>query len=490
MNTYIYGKKLCEKYSITPFEIANMCQNEKLKCYTETCKNQIIPSYSKKLIKKYKNIRTKSVYGLKFNNLIYTGFILDEKKSNYENYFNLYHPTYFDLIPLSMLNDESLINNIPPEFIWWMHIKDENSLADKLNSQKIIKVHLSYSVFYKISKTTNSPNSHLDLLLDLEDLKNKNIKIISRLESKKNQFPHNYTELNNCENVEENRCISSLCLNDLCAYNYENIDKNNLEICEIVDLDIIIYKDINNQITIKIINTDTPTTLTNAPFLKHISTYSEKNEKSSLITQKENDFTNVTNTSPLLQNDDGPLTDLFLLPIHHNISVFNQRKISEYLTLFDYDYYSPKSKDTTLEFKKDYYIFKPTRLKKLHYFENSKSFENDFIEFIDRLQFNEEEYIELSENERLESYPKEKSINFWSKFLDKYKLGMEESRITQTKLYIAKIGDNSPAKILYDKFYDNKNLPIESKERHVHRELKRFKEFAKEKGLMEYVVTF
>lgn len=188
MNTYIYGKKLCEKYSITPFEIANMCQNEKLKCYAETCKNQIIPSDSKKLIKKYKNIRTKSVYGLKFNNLIYTGFILDEKKSNYENYFTLSYPKYFDTIPLSILNDEELCHNVLPEFLWWMHIKDENSLADKLNSQKKIKVHLSYSVFYKISKTTNSPNRHLDLLLDIEDLKNKNIKIISRLESKKINF--------------------------------------------------------------------------------------------------------------------------------------------------------------------------------------------------------------------------------------------------------------------------------------------------------------
>lgn len=487
MKNYIYGKKLCNKYLLSYLEIAKLCHEEQINCYDDKYHHQIYSSKSKNLIKKNKHKRTNSVYGLKYNNVNYIAFVINEKNLDFDNYFTLHYPKYLDANSTKDTKYE-LMHDVPSEFLWWLHIKDENSLKEELKKHKKIKTHLSYSVFFKYSMTKIASCIDISLHLDFENLKSEYFKKISRPKSEEIKSIHDYTEINNFSELIEKKMISESDLKDYGFHDTKNVSWENLEFREDVDLNIIIYNDINNQLTIKITNNRTPTTVTNAPFLNFMKEIPNKEKILHSNDQKLNYHSEFLPKSPLIQTDDTLFTGLYLLPKHFNISIFEERKISEYLTLLDYDYYSPNSMDRALELISDYYIFQPIRLRKLHYFVNSELFEDEFIKFIHQSKFIENEHPEFFYNKKIKNDPLNISIKFWKDFLKKNELIMSQEIYLAISLYINKIEKGKSYKELHDTIYGNMFISDAAKNKAVSRNLKKFETYAEKLGLSEYII--
>ena len=414
--------------------------------------------------------------------------VINEKKLDFENYFTLHYPKYFDA---NSTKDQpyELLHNVPSDFLWWLNIKDENYLKEQIKKQKIIKTQFSYSVFFKYSMAKIASCNNISLHLNFENLKSEYYKKISRPKSEEIKSIHDYTEINNFSELMNKKMISESELKDYGFHNTKNISWENLEFREDVDLNIIIYNDINNQLTIKIMNTRTPTTVTNAPFLKFIKEIPNKEKILPANDQKLSYYSEFLQKSPLLQTDDTLFTELYLPPKHFNISIFEERKISEYLTLFDYDYYLHGSLDLKFEFKKDYYIFQPIRLKKIHYFATPDFFNNEFEEFVYRLKFNEQDYIDLLKNENIKNDPIAVSINFWEKFLEENIKIINDKERFAILIYIEKIKtDNSYVNIYNNIFRDRNSIEDESKKKNISRNLQLFFDYAKKLDFSQYVI--
>lgn len=486
MSNYINGKTLCDMYSISKKQLAYMCHYEYLDCFEGHSHSKVYSSRSKILKRAPKFIRSNFVSALRYNNVMYTHFVIDIKNSNYEKYLTLDVPEY--ILDNKNLNVTEHFNRIDTScFLWTLRISDEKMekiKSDLKNNKNKIKLSFFYSVYFKVFEGKLNFANPNELFLNIENMKKiKNMKIVVKDSYAIDDNQSNYCEVKFFEDThDQGSCVSNCCTENF--FNYKNdYDRDQFEFCQKVKISIIIYFDRNNQVVIKLLDPGIPTTLTN--YSIHAHSVIDRNEifKSMLA--------NYNLYPPIIYNNDATL----------------KFKYAEYLTLFNCLFSFAEQPSELLELKKDYFIFSRSRFIKLNYNFDEGELLKDFSNYIESLLFDEASVeislLKLKFDEDCNNEKINKLITFWENFQKMHESILPEELANAINAYILKLSRKCANCIIYDEIFkvekkiknknvaksdesDSKNEYHNYKSKKIQRLFQYLDEYVKNKKLSEY----